>query len=88
MISPSLLSTLLPMLKSLGTVLKNLFLGFFLIKTGEQKEELEQSKKDTEVLEKELQDVKEAATLKQKLVLSTDDELISILHSNKKPPKD
>ncbi len=42
----------LPLLKDLGIVLKNLFLGFFLMKAGAEKQQLKDLKKEQKNVEK------------------------------------
>lgn len=43
---------ILPLLKGLGTALKNLFLGFFLIKVGKDKENLQYFEHQEKQIEK------------------------------------
>jgi hypothetical protein len=62
----------LPFLKDLGVVLKNLFLGFFLMKAGAEKQQL----KD---LKKEQKNVEEVKNITNSIDVMSDTELDELL---------
>lgn len=70
----------LPFIKPLGEWLKNLFLGFLLVKAGEQKQQL----KD---LKEEEKNVQEAKRISHRVDSMSDDELRSLLMAGQ-PRKD
>lgn len=74
------LTAILTMIKSLGAVLKNLFLGLFLYRSGQNKEIIKAQKKG-------LHDAKEANKIKDRISKLSDDELDKRLRRSR-PPKE
>jgi len=75
------LKFVLPLLKGLGGVLKDLFLGLFLMRKGAEKQQL----KDLKAEEKELKDVKE---ISNRVDAMSDDDLDSVLYDNDNKTED
>lgn len=70
------LKLLLPLLQGLGTVCKNLFLGYFLMKKGAEKQQLEDYKAE----EKSIKDAKKITNTVNGM---SDDKLAELFYNHK-----